>query len=549
MLACRKLATAIFALIVAGLIWLPMPKAMAETLADIDAEIQGNRSIQIHRSGLDAYNIYDGVTNSRLDRKIDILRTTSVSSRFYQRWDTDLNQYVPVYDNFYSFTGLAGVTDTKLELVTTAATQRLYRRGAGATSEISRGYFGAWWGDRYRGIQASRDEQAILAAWGSDLQRIYVIDVPAGYTLVGGIASPMEKDGEYRAGGAYQYYYSGNLATMRGWLVYALYAPDYLKSYAGAVTSAQSAGRGIALDLSRHLNQTRYSANLIGWQEQNVSAGSFWLSGFGGNLDAAESDGSSVHSRTAGGSLGWQRMTGGQAPGTNLKSYFGVMVGQSQNNQKYGISEYGSGNVENKTTTTVGGIYGLVVNRPESSRAWYGQWSLLHGGVNFRNVVPGEIAGAGLTQNYNGTVTMLTLENGVSFRQKNGWQLEPQLQLSFTHVHQGDFRDNLGASVSLKKGNSLWGRLGLEARRTVGKTPDQTSCYWARASYSREFLARNEVDVAGDLARSEMKKGAISIALGTNLRLGRNFSLQAEAVQLFGGEKGIQANLAVNYVW
>ena len=279
MLACRKLATAIFALIVAGLIWLPTPKAMAETLADIDAEIQGNRSIQIHRSGLDAYNIYDGVTNSRLDRKIDILRTTSVSSRFYQRWDTDLNQYVPVYDNFYSFTGLAGVTDTKLELVTTATTQRLYRRGAGATSEISRGYFGAWWGGRYRGIQASREEQAILAAWGSDLQRIYVIDVPAGYTLVGGIASPMEKDGEYRAGGAYQYYYSGNLATMRGWLVYALYAPDYLKSYAGAVTSAQSAGRGIALDLSRHLNQTRYSANLIGWQEQNVSAGSFWLSG------------------------------------------------------------------------------------------------------------------------------------------------------------------------------------------------------------------------------------------------------------------------------
>ena len=546
MLACRKLAMAIFALIVAGLIWLPMPKAMAETLADIDAEIQGNRSIQTHRSGLDAYNIYDGVTNSRLDRKWTILQAAGVSSYFL----------TANYKNFYSFTGLAGVTDTKLELVTTAATQRLYRRGAGATSEISRGYFGAWWGDKYQGIQSSRDELAILAAWDTtdlqraqSLQRIYVIDVPAGYTLVGGIASPMEKDGEYRAGGAYQYYYSGNLTTMRGWLVYALYAPDYLKSYAGAVTSTKRAGRGIALDLSRHLNQTRYSAGLVGRQDQNGSAGSFWLSGFGENLDAAESDGSSVRSRTAGGSLGWQRMTGGQAPGSNLKSYFGVMVGQSQNNQKYGISEYGSGNVENKTTTTVGGIYGLVVNRPESSRAWYGHWSLLHGGVNFRNVVPGEIAGAGLTQNYKGTVTMLTLENGVSFRQTKGWQLEPQLQLSYTHVHQGDFRDNLGALVSLRRGNSLWGRLGLEARRTMGKMPDQTSCYWARAGYSREFLARNEVDVAGDLARSETRQGAFSIALGTNLRLGQNFSLQAEALQLFGSEKGIQANLAVNYVW
>ena len=539
MLACRKLATSIFALIVAGLIWLPTPKAMAETLADIDAEIQGNRSIQTHRSGLDAYNIYDGVTNSRLDRKWTILNAAGVSSYFL----------TADYKNFYSFTSTAGVTDTKLDIVTTAATQRLYRRGAGATSEIRRGYFGAWWGDQYRGIQASRDEQAILAAWGSDLQRIYVIDVPAGYTLVGGIASPMEKDGEYRAGGAYQYYYSGNLATMRGWLVYALYAPDYLKSYAGAVTSAQRAGRDIALDLSRHLNQTRYSARLMDRQEQNGSAGSFWLSGFGGNLDAAESDGGSVHSRTAGGSLGWQRMTGGNAPGTNLKSYFGAMLGQSQNNQKYGISEYGSGNVENKTTTTVGGIYGLVVNRPESSRAWYGQWSLLHGGVNFHNVVPGEIAGAGLTQNYNGTVTLLTFENGVVFRQTKGWQLEPQLQLSYTHVHQGDFRDNLGALVSLRRGNSLWGRLGLEARRTMGKTPDQTSCYWARASYSREFLARNEVDIAGDLARSEPRQDAFSVALGTNLRLGRNFSLQAEAVQLFGSEKGIQANLAVNFAW
>ena len=189
------------------------------------------------------------------------------------------------------------------------------------------------------------------------------------------------------------------------------------------------------------------------------------------------------------------------------------------------------------------------MNRPESSRAWYGQWSLLHGGVNFHNVVPGEIAGAGLTQKYNGTVTLLTLENGVSFRQTKGWQLEPQLQLSYTHVHQGDFRDNLGARVSLRRGNSLWGRLGLEARRTMGKTPDQTSCYWARASFSREFLARNEVSVAGDLARSEMKQDAFSIALGTNLRLGRNLSLQAEAVQLFSGEKGVQANLAVNYAW
>ena len=147
------------------LLMLACPIVSAETLANIDAEIQTNQTIQTHRAGLDAYNIYDGVTNPRLDRKITILKTTNVNSRFYQRWDNTLGAYVAVYDNFYSFTGTAGVTDTKLDLVTTTTTQRLYRRGAGETSEISRGYFGAWWGDKYRGIQASRDEQAILAAW------------------------------------------------------------------------------------------------------------------------------------------------------------------------------------------------------------------------------------------------------------------------------------------------------------------------------------------------------------------------------------------------
>lgn len=537
MLSCRKLASAIFAFIVAGFIWLPT--AMAETLADIDAEIQGNRSIQTHRSGLDAYNIYDGVTNGRLDRKWAILQAAGVSSYFL----------TSNYANFYSFTGTAGVTDTKLDLVTTTATQRLFRRSAGAGSEIARGYFGAWWGDRYRGIQASRDEQAILAAWGSDLRRIYVIDVPAGYTLVGGIASPMEKNGEYRAGGAYQYYYSGNLATMRGWLVYALYAPDYTKSYAGAVTSAQAAGRGIAADLSRHLDQTRYSGYLPESPESRHQTGEFWIRGFGGTMNTLEGEGSSVRSLTSGVSLGWQRPTHDHTPGARQKSYFGVLLSQGQNSRQYGVSDYGGGQVETTTTTTVAGIYGLHVNRPESANAWYGQWSLLYGGINYRNVVPGEIAGAGLIQRYDGTIAILTLENGVSFRQKNGWLLEPQLQLSYTHIQQKDFRDNLGALIALRRGNSLWGRLGFEARRTMGRTPERKSCYWARISYSREFLARNEVDVAGDLGRSVANRDTFSAALGTILQLGRNVGLQAEAVQYFGGDKGAQAQLSVNYSW
>jgi outer membrane autotransporter protein len=266
-------------------------------------------------------------------------------------------------------------------------------------------------------------------------------------------------------------------------------------------------------------------------------------------MNTMESDGGSARSLTSGASLGWQRLTSGHTPGARQKSYLGVMLGQANNRQKYGISDYGSGPVENKTTATVAGIYGLHVNRPESASAWYGQWSLLYGGLNYRNEVPGEIAGAGLTQRYDGTIGILTLENGVSFRQKNGWLLEPQLQFSYIHIQQKDFRDNLGAQISLRQGDSLWGRLGFEARRSMGRTPERKSCYWARVSYSREFLARNEVDVAGDLGRSVASRDAFAAALGTSLQLGRNVGLQAEAVQYFGGDKGVQAQLSVNYSW
>jgi outer membrane autotransporter protein len=530
---------------------LACPVASAETLADIDAEIQTDKTIQTNRAGLDAYNIYDGVTNARLDRKIVILKTTSVNSRFYQRWDSTLGAYVAVYDNFYSFTGTAGVTDTKLDVVTTTTVQRVYRRGAGATSEISRGYFGAWWGDKYRGIQASRDEQAILAAWGSDLNRIYVIDIPAGYTLVGGIASPMEKSGEYRAGGAYQYYYSGTLSTMMGWLVYALYAPDYLKSYSGAVSSAQQAGRSISADLGLHLNQIRYAGIRIADGGDSGDAaplrqlereGEFWLRGFAGNSHYGETGNSTVNSQTGGMSLGWQRLTSGGRSADKSRAYFGLLAAQASNLQKY------ASNVENRTQATVGGIYGLYVNRPDSARSWYGHWSLLHGGLSFNNTVPGEL-GYGLKQEYNGNITVLTLENGVSLRQKYGWILEPQLQLSYTKVGQNDFTDKLGAPVSLKQGDSFRGRLGLEARRTVEHASQRQTSYWAKLSFIHQFSGRNEVDIAGDRAISEANRSSWQLGLGADLQLGRQWRLQGEVAQIFGGETGVQGNLALKLAW
>jgi outer membrane autotransporter protein len=190
----------------------------------------------------------------------------------------------------------------------------------------------------------------------------------------------------------------------------------------------------------------------------------------------------------------------------------------------------------------------LYVNRPGSARSWYSHWSFLHGGLTFNNTTPGEL-GYGLKQDYNGNITVLTLENGVSLRQKHGWILEPQLQLSYAKVGQNDFTDKLGAPVSLKQGDSFQGRLGLAVRRTIERSPQRRSSYWAKLSYIQQLSGRNEVDVAGDRAVSEANRSSWQLGLGADMKLSREWSLQGEVAQLFGGETGFQGNLALKLDW
>ncbi len=502
-----------------------------EDLQAIDAQIQLDKT-PVRVVGQDAYNVYQGVTTNLLEQKRQTLNAAGITNF---AWAGN-------YANFYSFTGTLSYTDSQIAVTTLSSPLRLYRRGTGSAPETARGYLGSWWGDRYRGVQDSRNEQAILAAWGSDLNRIYVIDVPVGTTLIGGIAAPMENNGEYREGGAYQYYYRG---AQFGWLVYALYAPDYLKSYSAAVTSAQKTGQAIVTDLAAHLNQVRIaelsfvSGNAGGLARE----GQFWLRGAGGSISYGETDGSSVSSQRSGLSVGWQRMTYGRKPKENTRSYFGAMLAQGANYQKYDTS-----NLENKTQATVGGIYGLYVNRPDSARSWYGNWSLLYGGLKYSNTVPGEL-GYGLKQDYNGNIMMLTIENGVSFRQSKGWALEPQLQFSYIKISQPDFNDDLGARISLKQGDSVRGRLGIEVRRTIRHDSQRQSSYWAKASFIHDLSKRNEVDIAGDRGISELNRNSYALSVGANMQLNGNCRLQGEVAQVMGSERGLQGNLAVQYAW
>jgi outer membrane autotransporter protein len=516
--ALRNKITALALAVLIACLAPPCPAA-AETLADIDAVIQAGDKTLVRVPGQDAYNVYQGIDTGLLDRKIAVLTAAGIAT-FASAGH---------YGNFYSFTGLAGVTDTKIEIVTTTAPMRLYRRGNSSVQETQT-YLGSWWGGEYRGIQASRDQQAILAAWGSDLNRIYVIQVPAGTTLLGGLAAPMEKNGEYRAGGAYQYYYRGAPAS---WLVYALYAPDYLQSYASAVTGAQKLARSGLEDIGVRLEDLRLAAGSSSARETGP-----WLRLYGGYTRQA-GGGGDFGQKAGGLHAGWENLIKGGTPRERDTWHIGAFLGQGAFNQ----SEAASG-VKNDLTNTYAGLYTLYRARPDRPRSWYGAAAILYGSLKTANHVPGEL-GYGLNQTYHGNLLAASLENGLTIRRPGDWIVEPQLGLTYAQILQSDFADNLGAAVSIKRGRSVVGRLGLLVRRSLDGPDNRHAAFWVRAGYQREICGPNIVDVAGDLASGDGGRNTCLLGIGAERWIGNRLSLRGEISKLFGGERGYRGGFSL----
>ncbi|GMR67999.1 autotransporter [Bacillus basilensis] len=102
--------------------------------------------------------------------------------------------------------------DLRIEIIEIDEPIMLYRRSKAGEVESKYG-LGYWWGDKKRSIEETRNELAVLEAWGNPLNTVYKIQVPKGIKMLKGLTAPQTQYlygtdivQEDRKGGAIQYW-------------------------------------------------------------------------------------------------------------------------------------------------------------------------------------------------------------------------------------------------------------------------------------------------------------------------------------------------------
>ena len=119
----------------------------------------------------------------------------------------------------------------------------------------------------------------------------------------------------------------------------------------------------------------------------------------------------------------------------------------------------------------------------------------------FDSDLSSDTLGIGLADGNNGFGYALSIETGKKIDLNESWTITPQAQLIYSHVDFDTFTDPFDASVSLDKGESLRGRLGISADRDETWKDDDGKVrrghLYGIANLYCEFLDASQVDVSG----------------------------------------------------
>ena len=149
--------------------------------------------------------------------------------------------------------------------------------------------------------------------------------------------------------------------------------------------------------------------------------------------------------------------------------------------------------------------------------------------------------GLNLADGNNGFGFAISGETGQRFTLNQNWSITPQAQLTYSKVDFDSFNDIFGARVSLDRGESLQGRLGVAVEHqnswyNANGLIDRAQVYGIANLYY-EFLEGTRVDVAGTTFANESER------LWGGIGLGGSYNWNSDKYSIYG-EGAINTSLA-----
>jgi fibronectin-binding autotransporter adhesin len=169
-----------------------------------------------------------------------------------------------------------------------------------------------------------------------------------------------------------------------------------------------------------------------------------------------------------------------------------------------------------------------------------GQASIAHLSTDLSADATGELA-----HNNDGVGYGFSIETGRKVRVGGNWSVTPQAQLAYTSVDFDAFTDPFGARVTLDRGDSLKGRIGLALDYDADSGANRSHIYGI-VNLTYEFLNGTAVDVAGTEVAFKPDSFGAELGAGGTYRWGRGkYALYGEALAStsFEGSHGFKGTV------
>lgn len=222
------------------------------------------------------------------------------------------------------------------------------------------------------------------------------------------------------------------------------------------------------------------------------------------------------------------------------KLYIGGMVGSASSNTDFG--EGATGEVDSK----FGGVYATYLHNSGVYVDTVAKYS------RFDNIIKTPTnTGEQVKGSYNTNGVGIDVEIGKHIQLKNGWFVEPQLEITATTTQGANYTSTSGMRIKADDLDSLQSRVGSLVGRSFEMNNGMKVQPYAKASYVTEHSGDSTVKVNGIKLDASLPGNRTEVGVGGVMQLTENSKISLDAEYAKGNdiEQPFGVTLGYRYLW